>query len=119
MFKKEERAVNDLGDLETLVKVTNKQLRVRTYWTWQKFEEKLREMKELYEVLTQKKYGTFKCMNFYSTVLYGLSCVLLRRARVRTKRMTSRFTTRAIYGSEKTIWLSSRLAFHLNCKTEN
>ena len=38
------------GDLQTLVKVTNRKLGISTYWTWQKFEEKLMQMKELYEV---------------------------------------------------------------------
>ena len=65
---KEEKVLMDGGELQTLVKVTNKKLGISTYWTWEKFEEKLIQMKELYEV---RSYNII-CVHAY--LIHMLMC---------------------------------------------
>ena len=46
-----EEVFRDSGEIHTLVKVTNTILCVSTYWTLEKFDSRLKEMREMYQVL--------------------------------------------------------------------
>ena len=50
VFSAEEKVLVEGGDPQTLVKVTNSKHRISTYWTWTKFEERLLQMQDLYQV---------------------------------------------------------------------
>ena len=45
------------GTTQTLVKVTNSKLNVSTYWTMEKFEDRLLQMREMYQNVGDAETG--------------------------------------------------------------